>query len=103
LKYRCEIASRYLLPAFRSLIARELIEKHSFTQSKVAEKLGTTQASISQYLSSKRGEKYIKQLKNDPKIKSTIRELVDGLVDEKISSDEIMNQFCEICVSFTNN
>lgn len=103
MKYRCETTSKYLLPAFRSLIAKELINKHNLTQNNVAEKLGTTQASISQYLSSKRGEKYIKQLKNDPKINSTIRELANGLADENISSEEIMTKFCEIRISYRND
>jgi hypothetical protein len=40
-KNPCEIVSRNILPACRSLIARELIEKHHFTQTLAAEKLGT--------------------------------------------------------------
>ena len=57
----CEVVARYILPIFRSLIAKDLIEKYNFTQVEAAEKLGTTQAAISQYLHSKRGYKGLEQ------------------------------------------
>ena len=40
-------------------MAKELIEKYCYTQKQAAQKLGTTQPAISQYLSSKRGSKGI--------------------------------------------
>ena len=46
----CEIIARYVLPNFRSLVVKKLIEKYSIAHAEAAENLGTTQATINQYL-----------------------------------------------------
>jgi len=99
LKYPCETVSKYLLPTLRSLIAKGLIEDYGFTQVAAAEKLGTTQAAISYYLSSKRGQKHIKQLDNDSQTKSTIKVIVNGLGRGTLSSNEVIQKLCELCLS----
>ena len=73
------------------------MEDRGFTQRTAAEKLGTTQAAISQYLSSKRGETFIKKLKNNPQTQSTIREIIDELAEGTLSSEEVQDKFCELC------
>ena len=93
------MVSKHFLPALRSLIAKDLIENYGLTQVAAAEKLGTTQAAISYYLSSKRGEKYLKQLKNDPQTKSTIKVIVNGLATGTLSSNEVMSKLCDLCMS----
>ena len=103
LKYPCETVSKYLLPTLRSLIAKGLIEDYGFTQVAAAEKLGTTQAAISYYLSSKRGEKHIKQLEIDPQARTTITEIVNGLVADSLSPDEVVLKLCGLCMSQRNN
>jgi predicted transcriptional regulator len=97
MKNTCEIIARHILPAFRSLIAQGLIEEHGFTQVAAAEKLGTTQAAISYYLSSKRGEKYINLLEDNPHIKTKIKEIVEGLVTNSFSSEEVSSSLCGLC------
>lgn len=96
-KNPCEIVSRNILPACRSLIAKELIEKHHFTQTLAAEKLGTTQAAISHYLSSKRGEKYVNILTENSQAMATITNLVDRIAMNATTPNEIMETFCELC------
>lgn len=103
MKHPCEIVVRYFLPACRSLIARELIEGHGLTQVAAAKKLGITQAVISYYLSSKRGEKYIKQLEKNPLVKSTASEISKGLVGGILSSAEVMGKLCSLCMSLRKN
>ena len=88
---------RYVLPAFRSLVARELVEKHHFSQVATAEKLGTTQAAISQYLYSKRGDKRTKQLEAIPLVQSTANEVARGIADGGISFIDAMLNFCRLC------
>ncbi|MBS7634117.1 helix-turn-helix domain-containing protein [Candidatus Bathyarchaeota archaeon] len=84
----------------RSYIARELIEKHRLTQVEVAEKLGTTQAAISQYLRLKRGHKGLTQFENMlPVIQEAAREIADKIASENVSSEEIMLKICELCLS----
>ncbi|MCP8310104.1 MAG: hypothetical protein L6M37_05205 [Candidatus Methylarchaceae archaeon HK02M1] len=99
----CELVAVYLLPAFRSLVARELIEKHGFTQVAAANKLGTTQATISHYLYSKRGDKKMKQLQSIPLIQSTAIEVAQSIASEKISVTDATLTFCKLCTALKDN
>jgi predicted transcriptional regulator len=98
----CEKVARDVLPAFRSLIARGLIEDHGFTQTAVAERLGSTQAAISHYLLSKRGETNIKRLKADSQIVLAISELVNELANGTLSTADVAIKLCEMCGSLRN-
>lgn len=93
----CELVVRYVLPAFRSLVAKELIEKYNFSQVAAAEKLGTTQAAVSYYVYSKRGDKRIKQLKSIALVQSIADETAQGMANGKISAADAMLQFCKLC------
>jgi len=93
----CEIVVRSVLPAFRSLVARRLIEDFHFSQVSAAKKLGTTQASVSNYLYSKRGNKLLKQLENAPKVQKIVNELAQGIADDRISPFDAMLKFCTLC------
>ncbi len=88
---------RYVLPALRSLVARELIEKHGFSQVATAEKLGTTQATVSHYLHHKRGEKRIIELESMPIVQSTASELAQDIATEKSSFTNIVMRLCGLC------
>ena len=59
---QCEIVGKYVLPIFRSMLARELVHKFNLSQTEAAKKLGMTQAAVSQYLSSKRAYKGIEHV-----------------------------------------
>ncbi len=93
----CEVVVRSVLPAFRSLVARSLIEDFNFSQVAAAKKLGTTQASISHYLYSKRGEKMVKQLEDSPSVRAMVNEIAEGIAADKISPLDAMLQFCRLC------
>jgi predicted transcriptional regulator len=95
----CELVVKYVLPAFRSLIAKELIEAHDFSQVAAAKKLRVTQAAISHYLYSKRGNKQMKLLESVPLIRSSAREFAEKIAGEKMSQEEAMLKFCEICMA----
>jgi len=97
---RCEVVGRYVLPIFRSLIARELIDKYDFTQIEAAEKLGTTQAAVSQYVHSKRGYKGTAQFEEIlPMIQAAANEIAKGIATGKMNPDEVMLNFCRLCTS----
>ena len=102
-KQTCEFFSKNILPTLRALIAKGLIEDHGLTQTAAAEKLGITQAAISYYISSKRGEKYAKQLKNDPQSTSIIEETINGLAEENLSMEGVMEKLCKICMVLRKN
>jgi len=93
----CESVVKLVLPAFRSLIAKELIEKYNFSQVNAAKKLGTTQAAISYYLYSKRGEKRMKELEAIPYVQSMTNQVASGIATQSLSPFEAMLKFCELC------
>ncbi len=90
MKFPCEIILWYILPGVRSELAKELVKK-GLTQREVSDKLGITQASVSYYLTKKRGAG-IKFSKN---ISQEIKKLAKDIANGK---EKNLNQrICEIC------
>ncbi len=98
---QCEVIGKYVLPIFRSLLAKELVQKHHLSQTETAKKIGTTQAAVSQYLSSKRAYKGVKQVEEFlPKIQTMAEETARKLVNKEISVTDVTVDFCRLCVTF---
>jgi predicted transcriptional regulator len=95
----CETVVQYVLPVFRCLVAKELVERHKFSQVETADKLGTTQAAISQYFSSRRGEKRMKVVQSVPSIRSAAKKMAKEIATGRTSADEVMANFCSLCLS----
>ena len=93
----CEVVVRSVLPAFRSIVARRLIEDYKFSQVNAAKKLGTTQASVSNYLYSKRGKKLVKQLEESTQVQTIVNEIAQGIAKDKMSAFDAMLHFCSLC------
>ena len=98
---QCELIGKYVLPIYRSLLARELVEKYHFSQTQAAKHLGTTQAAVSQYLSSKRAFKGIEHVEQFlPKIEAMASETAKKIVNKEISAGEVTVDFCHLCTTF---
>jgi hypothetical protein len=99
---KCELAVKYILPAFRSLIARNLIYKYNLSQVEAARLLGITQAAVSYYLSEKRGKKirYFENLKEMQELTSSV---ADRLERGEMSYEEVMAEFCALCKKITGH
>jgi predicted transcriptional regulator len=98
---QCEIIGKYVLPIFRSMLAKELVQKHGLSQTQAAKKLGTTQAAVSQYLSSKRAYKGIAQAEEFlPKLQTMASETAKKLINKEISASDITLDFCKLCSTF---
>ena len=69
----CEIIVQMILPGIRALVAKELMETHGLTQEQTADKLGVSQAAVSQYRRELRGSR-IKLLQRDKKVMTQITE-----------------------------
>ncbi|MEM1556517.1 MAG: helix-turn-helix domain-containing protein [Candidatus Bathyarchaeia archaeon] len=96
----CESIGKRILPIFRAYIAKELVEKYGFTQVKAAEKIGTTQAAVSQYLRSKRGIVDSELFKGVlPLVQSAASDIAKKIVSEEMKPEEITLKFCELCLS----
>jgi len=92
----CEIMVTEILPGVRGLVTARLVEKHSLSQMKAAERLGTTQPAISQYMRGIRGSK-IKKLKNNAGFMSMIESIADRTASGELSHDMVSMEFCNIC------
>jgi predicted transcriptional regulator len=90
-KIDCEQIVWYLLPLIRKEFAKSLIKNHSLTQRKAAEKLGITEAAVSQYFSKKRGDLKVKDVKIRREIKTSTKRIIEG--DIQIMKTET----CRIC------
>ena len=97
---RCEAIGKYLLPLFRSLVAKELINNYSLTQVEVAKKLGTTQAAISQYVNSKRAYKGAEQFEDIlPRLETMAKNAANCLANGELNLERISVDFCKLCSS----
>jgi len=98
---QCEMIGKYVLPIYRSLLAKELVQKYNFSQTEAAKRLGTTQAAVSQYLSSKRAFKGIEHVEQFlPKIQVMASETAQKLVNKEISASDVTVDFCHLCTTF---
>ena len=87
-----EIEVWYLIPALRRELAKIFIKDYSFTQKKSAEILGITNAAISQYLSSKRGEKINFKEKEVKEIKKSAEKIIK-------KNGNLIKELYDLCVS----
>ena len=93
----CEIIVKEVLPAFRALLAKELMDNYNMTQDKVAKKLGITQAAVSQYRRELRGFR-LKQMEKDKEITEMIEKFASRITsDEKMDFITSMEQVCSVC------
>lgn len=98
----CEVIVTTILPAIRSLITKELLKTYGLTQKQVAELLGLTQPAISQYNREYRGFN-IKLLEKDPEIIKIIDDLTEQIYERKLTPDQILLSFCNICKKVREN
>lgn len=96
---QCEIMVRHFLPTLRSLIAKELINNHGYSQIEVAKTLNVTQAAVSQYLSAKRGKHSIEQFHTINRVDEIVRNITRDIVKNNYSPKDTHNITCEICKS----
>src|SRR4030042_3098194 len=95
---RCETVGKYVMPVFRSLVAKELVQTHHLTQAETAQKLGTTQAAISQYVNSKRAAKSIGQFGEIlPRIQAMAVISAGVLARRETGQEEITSDLCRLC------
>jgi len=100
---RCETVGKYVIPLFRSLLAKELVNMHHLTQKEAAKKLGTTQAAISQYVHSKRAVKGIKQFSDAlPRIQTMAVLSAAVLAKSEAGQGEATLDMCKLCTSLFN-
>jgi len=93
----CEIVVTKVLPAIRAVLVKDLRDRHDLSQKEIAEKLGVTQAAVSQYLSSARGDEKVEGELRNFKSYDEIRDLADRIATEDIKRPQITKEYCKIC------
>lgn len=96
MKSPCEVVAKYVLPVFRAMVAKDLMDNYHLSQNQVAEKLGITQAAVSHYINSKRGVLMMSELEKISGVKATVGSVSRNLV-EKDDPDEMILAFCRLC------
>lgn len=100
MKPPCELIVKKFLPNIRAIIVKELVKNYEMKQIDVSNTLGITQASVSQYITSSRGDDN-ELLKKFPELNIYAKEYAKKVIDGRISSfNETM---CEICTRVRNN
>lgn len=96
MKIPCEIVVWYMLPTIRKGVAKELVEVHGLTQSKVARLFGVTDAAVSQYLRNKRGDYDV--VVNSPGFPMVQEEMAAAASRMVNSGTEFTDEVCNICM-----
>lgn len=96
MKPHCVIMVKYVLPALRAQIALDLLDR-GYRVKDIAELLGLTQAAVSQYLRSKRGQKGLEIIKKSDRAMRVVKELVDELVAGRVTIEDEVDYLCRIC------
>jgi len=95
MKTPCELVVGKILPSLRAAVVKELSVKYHMKQSDIAKKMGITQASVSQYLSSARAGSS-KVTENFPKIKTYADEIARRIVQGE-DKFEVYAVLCTAC------
>ncbi len=90
-----ELVAKLAIPAIRALIARRLMSVYGLTQKQVADKLGITQAAVSNYVNGKRGITF--KAEDYPEVERGIETLSDALAKGEADESTIMTRMTEIC------
>ncbi len=94
MKVFCQTLFNNAIPAaVKSIVTKELIETYGHTQEKVAEKLGITQAAVSQYYNGVRGKK-VNEILSNAKLSEWIKKLTAEIASGNFRLGEAQ---CDLC------
>ncbi len=88
-----EIEMWYLIPALRREFTRIFVKDYGMKQKEVAKILGITEASVSNYAKSKRGEKIKFSQEELKKIKASAKKVVDN-------NSALVKEIYKLCLEF---
>jgi len=94
MKLPCELVVHEILPTARGEVAKELVTVHGFTQTRVAEAFGITNAAISQYLKGLRGGNPL--VESSP-FRNHFYECIAKAADNIAEGHDVMEELCVIC------
>ena len=97
----CEVASKTVLPAFRALVANDLVEKHGMKQKQAAQLIGLSQSAISKYSNKVRGNTLT--IETQPGVQTLVDRMVNLLIHDPERKTEVLSLFCQACKLIRKN
>ena len=91
----CETVVQDVLPSLRAMLARELITEYKLSQNEVSKLLNVTQAAVSQYLRSIRGNN--RKILENGAIYSEIKSLCQKIYSKEFDKGQLASEFCRVC------
>jgi len=90
MKFELEVINNEVLPAIRSIIAKELKNEYGLKQREIAQKLDLTQPAVSQYLNKTRADsETIEKIEQDPQTYLLLREASEKALENENYTSEI--------------
>ncbi|MCS7115623.1 MAG: hypothetical protein RMJ15_06265 [Nitrososphaerota archaeon] len=99
MKPPCVVVVKYLLPAIRVLVTKELIEKHKMRKIDASEKMELTPAAITQYFKGERGMALASEIAQSKEAMERIAKFAEILARDNVPPEEIIEKLCEICAT----
>lgn len=99
MKPPCVIVVKYLLPAIRVLVMKELVEKHSMRKIDASEKMELTPAAITQYFKGERGTMLVHEISQSEETMKMISKFAEILAKDDASMEDAIEKLCEICAN----
>lgn len=102
----CEVAAKLVIPSIRASIAYVLVNEFKLSKYTAARLLGLTPAAINNYISGKRGDRYMKTLIEDERYLNKVKEAAKLILNyqgrtSELEFDEFMKKYqqamCGIC------
>ncbi len=87
-----------MLPAVKAVMARSIVEKHGYNEKQAADLLGLSQSAVSRYVGRERGTNLL-AIENTREVLQLIDQMVNLLVKEPQDKNEILELFCQTCIT----
>lgn len=97
MKPPCELAVKEFLPSLRAAIVKELSEKYDLKQTAIADALGITQASVSQYLNVERAK--ATRFQSIQGFNKGVENIAAKIAEGNVSKAVVLHAVCDLCAA----
>lgn len=93
----CESMVRYVVPALRMLISRQLLENYNLNQVQVARLLNVTQPSVSNYTGRRKSSAKIRRYVGNAVVNEYADSLAKKIFENGLTLKELESDICSLC------
>jgi len=99
MKPPCVIIVKYILPAVRVLVMKELTEKYNMRKIDASAKMELTPAAITQYFKGDRGATFVNEILRSEETMKKVSKLAETLARNGAPIEGVIEQLCGICAT----